>query len=699
MLFYKAAIPSWVLILGIFMFSGNAGYGQEIQIENGTVTACEGMFVDDGVGEGGAYTAGNNYVFTICSDVPGDVVSVMFHAFALFTSPNPNNSDYLTILDGDDETAPSLGSYTGTTLQGLPVTGTVNNISGCLTFVFTSNPNGNINGQFPGWEASILCTTPCATPTAASEILDPAPLPGNGQSVGVCLNDPITFQDNGSHAAPGFNLQYWIWNFDDGTIDTLTTSANATHTFTEPGEYLVSLTVVDFNGCRSMNIDPLQVLVSTIPIFNTNFESPVCIGSDGTAIDGSPVQSVTWTALPPQVLAGELYLPDGSGFSYSSSLTFDFFETGMTLEECTDIAQVFVSLEHSYVGDLSITITCPNGTEVTLLQHPNTGGGTFFGEAVDDGSDIPGVGWEYGWSSTSTLGTVDNPANRTNVTFTDNSGLTVTNNIVNPGIYEPNGDLCDLVGCPLNGEWTFTITDHYAIDNGYIFYWGVDFNPELFPDVTTFTPVVGLGPDSTWWEGPNINSTSTDGNTIHTSYTTPGFYDYTFFASNNFGCTFDTLITVEVIEGPDITAGPDLTYCDEPVTLLAGLAGSDQQCGNDSGDYSYCYGNNENMIVTYCPDTPGDEITFMEMIINAGQVENNWDSFSVYDGDDITAPLLGASPYGGDLTGLTFPASPTNPTGCLTFRITSDGSVSCQSSTNYGEIDITVSYDGGAGLV
>src|SRR5690554_229382 len=252
MLFYKAAIPSWVLILGIFMFSGNAGYGQEIQIENGTVTACEGMFVDDGAGEGGAYTAGNNYVFTICSDVPGDVVSVMFHAFALFTSPNPNNSDYLTILDGDDETAPSLGSYTGTTLQGLPVTGTVNNISGCLTFVFTSNPNGNINGQFPGWEASILCTTPCATPTAASEILDPAPLPGNGQSVGVCLNDPITFQDNGSHAAPGFNLQYWIWNFDDGTIDTLTTSANATHTFTEPGEYLVSLTVVEIGraSCR-----------------------------------------------------------------------------------------------------------------------------------------------------------------------------------------------------------------------------------------------------------------------------------------------------------------------------------------------------------------------------------------------------------------------------------------------------------------
>ena len=667
------------------------GIAQDIYpIENGTITACTGMFTDDGVGEGAAYTPGNNYTFTICSNEPGDVVSVIFNAFALFVSPNPNNSDYLTIYDGDDATANSLGSYTGTTLQGLPVTGTINNTSGCLTFVFNSNPNGG--GNFPGWEASIDCTTPCAPPTSASEIVDPVPQ-GQGQSIGVCLNAPITFGDIGSTAQPTFNLQHWVWNFDDGTIDTLNTAADVTHTYTEPGEYLVNLSVVDNNGCRSLNLDPLQILVSTIPIFNTNFQSPVCVGDGGATIDGNPVQSVTWTALPPQVVAGELYLPDGSGFSYNSSLTFDFFEEGATLENCDDLLAVTANLEHSYVGDLSISIACPDGTSVLLLQHPNSGGGAYFGEAVDDGTDVAGIGYDYGWSSTSTIGTVDQSANWTMTAFVDQNGNNDNNNIVNSGIYQPVGDLCDLVGCPLNGEWTFTITDNYAIDNGYIFEWGLDFAPELFPDVTTFTPIVGLGPDSTWWEGPNIVNTSSDGNTIQTNYTTPGDYNYTFFATNNFGCTFDTTITVEVIVGPDITAGPDLVYCSDPVTLQAGLANSPAQCSADAGDYELCFDNSSQYQFTYCPDNPGDGFTFMELVIHSGAI--GWgDNLVIYDGDNTGAPVLG-NPQPGNLLNLTFIA--TNPTGCITIALTSNDWSSCASG-EYNPISYTVTCGGASEL-
>src|SRR5690606_14235040 len=194
----------------------------------------------------------------------------------------------------------------------------------------------------------------------------------------------------------------------------------------------------------------------------------------------------------------------------------------------------------------------------------------------------------------------------------------------------------------------------------------------LFPDVTTFTPIVGLGPDSTWWEGPNITSTSADGNTIQTSYTTPGNYEYTMYATNNFGCTFDTTITVEVIVGPDITAGPNLTYCSDPVTLEAGLANSDSQCAQDAGTFDFCYENNENYLFTYCPDNPGDGVTFMELVINSGSVEW-WDDFTVYDGDNTAAPVLGAPV--GDLSGLSYIA--TNATGCLTIALDADGSASC----------------------
>ena len=158
-------------------------------------------------------------------------------------------------------------------------------------------------------------------------------------------------------------------------------------------------------------------------------------------VDGNPVQSVTWTTLPPQVVAGETYLADGAGSGYTSELNFDFFEDGATLESCDDLLSVTVNMEHSYMGDLDLTITCPDGTTVPLMSYPNGGGGCFLGEAVDDGSNIPGTGYDYGWSPNPDIPTnINDNANWTNVTYTDNAGNGESNNIANPGIYAAEGD-------------------------------------------------------------------------------------------------------------------------------------------------------------------------------------------------------------------------------------------------------------------
>ncbi|MFM7727157.1 MAG: CUB domain-containing protein, partial [Flavobacteriales bacterium] len=135
---------------------------------------------DDGFG--GPYTD-TDYTLVLCPDTPGDVVQLSFSAFALQTSPNANNSDYLSIYDGNSTAAPSLGDYTGNSIQGLQVTGTVNNTSGCLTLVFSAN--GAANAGSPGFEAAIQCTTPCANPIAASEIVSPQPVDPALQTVNV----------------------------------------------------------------------------------------------------------------------------------------------------------------------------------------------------------------------------------------------------------------------------------------------------------------------------------------------------------------------------------------------------------------------------------------------------------------------------------------------------------------------------------
>jgi gliding motility-associated-like protein len=524
---------------------------QNYFMTNGTINTCGGSFQDDNSGgaEGSPYST-SDYTFTICPDNPGDAIQISFAAFNLQTSPNPNNSDRLYIFDGPDDNANSLGSYSGNQLQGLDVTATITNATGCLTFVFVCNTN-NTN-SFPGWEGLISCETPCATPTAASVISDPQP-EGLTQTVGVCMGDPVTFSDNGSFAEAGFNLVEYVWNFDDGTIES--GGAEITHTFNEPGEYVVTLTVIDNNGCNSLNLEPLQVLVSTIPIFNTEWESVTCLGEDAL-LNGDPVQSVTWTALPPQVVAGQTYLADGAGFAYSTSLVFDFFDPNQVLEDCDDLLSILVNMEHSYMGDLEVQLTCPDGTTVIMVGFPeNGGGGTFLGEAIDDGSTDPGVGYDYYWDPDATNGT-----------WGENAGGGFGSSLP-AGSYESWQDLCAFVGCPLNGEWTLTITDNLAIDNGYIFYWGINFDPVLFPGITTFTPIIGMGADSSYWEGPFIVDSSADGEQISVMPPAVGIYEYTYYATNNFGCTFDTTVTVEIVPGPQVDAGLDMTMCTDAVQL------------------------------------------------------------------------------------------------------------------------------------
>ena len=37
-------------------------------------------------------------------------------------------------------------------------------------------------------------------------------------------------------------------------------------------------------------------------------------------------------------------------------------------------------------------------------------------------------------------------------------------------------------GCELNGTWTLRCIDDWEIDNGYIFWWSLEFDPSLIPD-------------------------------------------------------------------------------------------------------------------------------------------------------------------------------------------------------------------------
>ena len=69
------------------------------------------------------------------------------------------------------------------------------------------------------------------------------------------------------------------WDFGDGTSSTLT---NPTHTYSDPGEYIVTLIITDPESCNG--VDTFSVTINYLYEFNTGFESVAlgCIPIDAT---------------------------------------------------------------------------------------------------------------------------------------------------------------------------------------------------------------------------------------------------------------------------------------------------------------------------------------------------------------------------------------------------------------------------------
>lgn len=160
-----------------------------------------------------------------------------------------------------------------------------------------------------------------------------------------------------------------------------------------------------------------------------------------------------------------LLIPDGVGVCYNQTINVSGYTPGRTIQpgEASQIA-VWVDLEHSYAGDLSISITCPNNSKMLLYSNHSTNMGEIKLGGAGNSSDPAGPGEVYIWNSSGTETWYDYKVNHALV---DGDGLP-------GGVYAPEGVFSDLDGCPLNGNWTIDVCDNQAYDDGNLYEWGVD---------------------------------------------------------------------------------------------------------------------------------------------------------------------------------------------------------------------------------
>ncbi|MES2800185.1 MAG: PKD domain-containing protein [Bacteroidota bacterium] len=523
-----------ILLSTAILFLGSFAFAQNYNIANGSISACSGNFYDSG-GNGGTYGNSQNFVYTICPPTAGSKVMVNFTMFDI-----ENSWDLLTIYDGNSTGAPTLGTYTGTTGPGL-VSATAGNASGCLTFVFTSD--GSVT--YSGWAGAISCTTPCTTINSGIASTTPAASAG---VVRLCQGQAVSV--SATAATGGTGPYTYSWNWGDGTANSA--GINASHSYASSGSYIISLVATAANGCTTTTAYQVNIQVSTTPVIATNAApNPICLGQSANLSANVTMTPFLPNCTPP--VSGTTFLPDGSGVSYSTSINVNCFNAGQTITSAANISNVCMTLEHSYLGDLNIVLVCPNGQSMILKAYPG-GNGTYLGNPIDDVTSGPGTGFNYCFTPGATTLMVNGG--------TVPSGSPAGNAIA-AGNYMPVNPFTNLIGCPMNGAWTIQVTDNLGSDDGYIFNWDVNFT---VPAATGgFTPTIA---SQGWQSATGLTSTGTTTATV--TPTAAGTPCYTYFVTDNFGCTYTQNQCVTVNPNIPVSAGPDRLICGGGSTTLLG---------------------------------------------------------------------------------------------------------------------------------
>ena len=546
-----------------------------------------GTNFSDGAGN---YVPNMNEVLVLCPDLTqGSKVSIAFATNIGFEF-NIDPSDTLFIYDGPTTSAPLLGAYnSGTNPVGFYVQASfANNPSGCLTLRFVSN--GTNEGT--GWVANVACgdiPQPYVPHIEAFKngvgpnILNPL----DTGYVDLCFGDSVllvatpTFPYASEVTGTGYSQTVanctYLW-----TIGGSGQSTGSSVWFTPPvrSGYYVDLKITD--AFPQIVNTSCKVRVSQIPIFAGTgpLEDSVCLGQNTNLIGGVTAQDTVGVTIPGGeyqvggVFAGLTFLPDGAGQQYETSIGISGFDQTTFITSAANFDQLCLDIEHSYIGDIEITLTCPNGTTVSIMNAYNgtpfgwtalvpggcgSGIGTSLGNDTNIDGGAPGSPvWSYCFSPTNaTLGTIcaENTAGNTIPNDYTAGGInlpngTTGNNIAmdTNGVYLPDGNFNDFIGCPVNGNWTITVQDNQGIDDGYIFQWGIYFNASLYPESEGYQNTIV---SDFWSNNPTIISGQLD-TAIVIQPLVSGTTFYTYNVVDDFGCSYDTTVTLEVLPLPAI---------------------------------------------------------------------------------------------------------------------------------------------------
>ncbi|MHC1776577.1 MAG: S8 family serine peptidase [Lentimicrobium sp.] len=216
---------------------------------------------------------------------------------------------------------------------------------------------------------------------------------------------------------------------------------------------------------------------------------------------------------------------------------------------------------------------------------------------------------------------------------------------------------------------------------------------ELIADFSGTPTTVVIGNSVTFTDNSSCNPTGWD-------WSFPGGTPSSYIGQTPPAIAYSTLGTYDVSLTITKTGSTDTKTSTGYITVTPPIFnmtnGTITTCNGDfydSGGSGASYANGENITETFYPSTPGAMIRFNFTTFNT---ESGYDYLYIYNGTDINAPLIGSF-HGTNGPGI---VTADNQSGALTFRFTSDGSVtpsgweaviSCYQSVDPPVADFTAS--------
>jgi gliding motility-associated-like protein len=563
----------------------------DCQVINQTVGS---NFFDDG-GAGGNYSPNFSDTIVFCPDlITNSKINV---AFSFGWSVGAGDTVYA--WDGPNTSAPYLGAHNSITdPSGFSVQASfLNNPSGCITIAFKT---GAVVDS-AGWEANVACVSPPQPFNPHMQgyvngnLADSMSVADTGM-ITLCGQDSILYVATADfpysleNAGLGYSQQdtnvTFKWFFSDGQI-----AVGDSVWYAPPNNagYIITLQVTDQFPYTEQIVSSVRV-APRIDFSQTRaLSDSICQGDSVVLVAGlagNDTVGVSSTISITEVggsFAGLTFLPDGNQVNYEAEIEITGFGPGQTLSSGMDIMHLAITMEHSYLGDLEMMLSCPNGDSVVVFNSWTGagisplfaggfgGGEIFLGDALDLETSTPGIGWTYNFSDT--IPDWGNMATEfANANFLP---TTISNGMaMNPdSIYLPEQTFEDLVGCPVNGTWKLTIRDNIVNDNGYIFDWAIFFNPYINPNFESYTSQIV---DSKWFNGISISDPQISGlgdTTVTIAADSLGLNWYTFEALDDFGCFSDTTIYVYNTQRP-VTTNLDTSSCSNQIAVEVNLADS-----------------------------------------------------------------------------------------------------------------------------